>query len=108
VLYDSIIQHGDGDDPDGLPALLKRTEKAAGGTPKKGIDEKKWLDVFLKIRREDLENPHAKETQKVGENRWIGWTNFLGSPNPAITICSGLSKSMRLNTMRSLLRKSDR
>jgi len=43
VLYDSIIQHGDGDDPDGLPALLKRTEKAAGGTPKKGIDEKKWL-----------------------------------------------------------------
>jgi chitosanase len=65
VLYDSIIQHGDGDDPDGLPALLKRTEKAAGGTPKKGIDEKKWLDVFLKIRREDLENPHAKETQKV-------------------------------------------
>jgi len=40
VLYDSIIQHGDGDDPDGLPALLKRTEKAVGGTPKRGIDEK--------------------------------------------------------------------
>jgi chitosanase len=65
VLYDSIIQHGDGDDPDGLPALLKRTEKAVGGTPKRGIDEKKWLESFLKIRRQDLENPHAKDTQKV-------------------------------------------
>jgi hypothetical protein len=44
-------QHGDGDDPDGLPALLKRTEKAVGGTPKRGIDEKKLKEVagkFLK------------------------------------------------------------
>jgi chitosanase len=65
VLYDSIIQHGDGDDPDGLPALLKRTGQAAGGTPKSGIDEKKWLEAFLKIRRGDLENPHNKDTQKV-------------------------------------------
>ena len=33
VLYDTIIQHGDGTDPDGLPALLKRTQKQVGGTP---------------------------------------------------------------------------
>jgi chitosanase len=33
AIYDTIIQHGAGEDPDGLPAILERTQKATGGTP---------------------------------------------------------------------------
>ncbi|HEY9727618.1 MAG TPA: chitosanase [Chroococcales cyanobacterium] len=64
VLYDTIIQHGEGDDPDGLPALMKRTKQKVGGTPKTGVDEKEWLKVFLKVRRDDLENPDNQDTQE--------------------------------------------
>ena len=58
-IYDAIIQHGEGDDPDGLPALLTKTAKNAGGTPATGIDEKKWLDAFFTVRRADL--AHASD-----------------------------------------------
>lgn len=64
VLYDSIIQHGDGDDLDGLPALLKRTLAVAGGSPSK-IGEKEWLRAFLKVRRADLAHSYNPETRKV-------------------------------------------
>lgn len=66
VLYDSIIQHGNGpasSDPDGLPALLQRAQEKAGGTPKTGVDEKAWLTTFLKVRREDLANPSDPGSQ---------------------------------------------
>ena len=59
AVYDAIIQHGEGDDPDGLPALLTKTAKSAGGTPASGIDEKKWLEVFFTVRRADL--AHASD-----------------------------------------------
>jgi chitosanase len=62
VLYDSIIQHGDGDDADGLQALIERTGASVGGSPQIGIDEKVWLRVFLRVRREDLAHPHDPET----------------------------------------------
>lgn len=64
VLYDTIIQHGEGDDPDGLPALLQRTQKKVHGTPKTGIDEKIWLQAFLKIRRNNLLHPANPDTQE--------------------------------------------
>jgi chitosanase len=54
AVYDAIIQHGDGDDPDGLPALLTRTAARVGGTPFTGVNEHVWLDAFLHVRREDL------------------------------------------------------
>lgn len=63
ALYDTIIQHGEGDDPDGLPALLKRTEKEAGGTPKTGVEEKQWLQTFIKVRRADLAHAYNEETR---------------------------------------------
>ena len=53
-MYDAIIQHGDGDDPDGLSALLTRTAARVGGTPLTGVNEHAWLDAFLHVRREDL------------------------------------------------------
>lgn len=63
-LYDATIQHGDGDDPDGLPALIAAANKKAGGTPKSGVDEKKWLAAFLDVRKADLAHAHDPATRK--------------------------------------------
>ncbi|ATH92523.1 chitosanase [Bacillus glycinifermentans] len=65
VMYDTVIQHGDGDDPDSFYSLIKRTNKKAGGSPKDGIDEKKWLNKFLDVRYDDLMNPADPDTRDV-------------------------------------------
>src|SRR4030095_14728228 len=65
VLYDTIIQHGDGEDPDGLPALIARTEKEVGGSPKTGVDEQLWLSTFLKLRRSTLANASDPATREA-------------------------------------------
>lgn len=63
IFYDTIIQHGEGDDPDGFPALIAVTKKKMGGTPNTGIDEKKWLAAFLQVRRADLAHAHNPDTR---------------------------------------------
>ena len=63
LIYDTIIQHGDGEDPDGLPALIRRTNTAAEGSPLTGLDEKEWIKTFLRIRREDLSNSYDESTR---------------------------------------------
>jgi len=63
-LYDAIIQHGEGDDMDGLPEMIKQTTLNVGGTIKDGIDEKVWLNEFMTIRHAILENPNNQETQE--------------------------------------------
>jgi chitosanase len=63
-LYDAIIQHGEGTDPDGLPALIQRATAQAGGTPKTGVSEARWLAAVLAVRREDLLRPADQATQK--------------------------------------------
>jgi chitosanase len=62
-LYDACIQHGDGDDPDGLRAMIERTNKKTGGSPADGKDEKKWLDNFMKVRKETLRDPADESTR---------------------------------------------
>ena len=64
-LYDACIQHGDGEDPDGLKAMISQTSKAVNGTPSGGIQEEIWLSKFMDIRRATLLNPNNKDTQKV-------------------------------------------
>lgn len=64
-LYDTIIQHGEGDDPDGLPALLEAALASVGGTPATGVDEEEWISAFLVIRRNDLLDPYNTDTQAV-------------------------------------------
>lgn len=64
AIYDAIIQHGEGDDPDGLPALINRTNSKCGGNPKQGIKEWKWLETFLDVRKNCLKNPYNKDTQE--------------------------------------------
>lgn len=54
-LYDTAIQHGAGDDPDGLSALVDRTNQRVG--PPEQAGEQKWLDAYFDVRIEDLENP---------------------------------------------------
>jgi len=61
-LYDACIQHGDGDDADGLPAIIVLTTAEVGGTPAEGIDESEWLEAFMDIRRSVLLDPANPET----------------------------------------------
>ena len=65
AMYDAIIQHGDGDDPDGLDALLARTARTVGGTPASGVDERRWLDAFFTVRAQDLAHAFDATTREV-------------------------------------------
>jgi len=64
-VYDTIIQHGGGDDPDGLPAIIQRTNNRAGGSPATGVDETTWFFTLLDVRRETLENAFDPETREA-------------------------------------------
>ncbi|MEV6850015.1 chitosanase [Actinoplanes sp. NPDC051411] len=65
ILFDTAVQHGTSDDPDGLPALVARAGAQAHGTPAGGVAEKTWLLAFLDVRRADLRNPHDEDSQDV-------------------------------------------
>jgi chitosanase len=77
VLYDTAVQHGDGDDPDGVSALIER----AGPSPADGVDERTWLRFFLRERRRTLAHATDPETRDV-------WAESVG----------------RVDVLRSLLR----
>lgn len=64
AIYDSIIQHGEGDGHDGLPAMIGRANAAAGGTPASGIAESDWLSVFLAERYRTLSHATDPATRK--------------------------------------------
>ncbi|KAJ2336924.1 hypothetical protein GGI00_000552 [Coemansia sp. RSA 2681] len=78
-LYDAGIQHGTGNDPDGLGSLIKRTsakftsDKPGGSGSMLNINNNKvdeivWLNEFLKVRTDDLLHPRERENQ--GGNYW--------------------------------------
>jgi chitosanase len=72
AFYDAIIQHGDGDDPDGLQAMIDRASARAGGSPKTGIAEAPWLTEFLNVRRETLAfafNPDTRDAWAMSADR---------------------------------------
>lgn len=60
-LYDASIQHGNGSEYDGLPALISRTNAAVGTPATAG--EAAWLDAFFNVRIDDLQNPGNSATQ---------------------------------------------
>jgi chitosanase len=87
-LYDAIIQHGDGDDPDGLGALISRANKEAGGSPKQGVPETRWLGAFLKVRRADLAHTSDPATRKEwaqSVSRVDVFSDLLAAKNLALT-----------------------
>ena len=64
AIYDAEIQHGDGEDPDGVPAMLKRAAKRAHGTPKRGgVPEARFLRAFIHVRRATLAHAHDPSTR---------------------------------------------
>lgn len=62
-LYDACIQHGDGDDDDGLAAMIAKTNKECHGSPADGVHEYKWLHQFNEVRKHTLRHPANKDTQ---------------------------------------------
>lgn len=64
IFYDTIIQHGDGEDPDSLLALIEATKKHIGFLPK-GNNEKDWIAHFLEVRRHDLVHAFNVDTREV-------------------------------------------
>ena len=65
AIYDAEIQHGGGEDPDGVPAMLKRARKKAGGSPQTGVSESRFLRAFLTVRRATLAFAHDPDTREV-------------------------------------------
>lgn len=64
AFYDTIIQHGGGEDPDSLNAIVKKTKSEMGGHGVQGGNEHQWIEKFLAARKHDLQHPHNQETQK--------------------------------------------
>jgi chitosanase len=62
ILYDAVIQHGFGADPDGLPALIKRTNTVLIGS---AFSEQQWNSEFLKQRRRTLSYSSSSSTRSV-------------------------------------------
>lgn len=56
VLFDSLIQHGNTDHADSLPALVERTNARTGGLPGV-VPEPQWLAAFLEERTATLTSP---------------------------------------------------
>ena len=50
AVYDTVWMHGDGDDPDGAPALIAKASAQVSAAS----DEAGWLKAFLAVRRADL------------------------------------------------------
>jgi chitosanase len=65
ILFDTAVQHGMGDDPDGLPALADRASRMAGGRPADGTPERRWFAAFLDVRADALRHAHDPDTRAV-------------------------------------------
>lgn len=61
-LYDTIIQHGGGDDGDSLAAIVNSTNLLQGGSPAEGVNERFWLPAMIRERRYELLHPENAET----------------------------------------------
>ena len=59
-LYDAMVQHGDGDDPDSIGAMLRETTQKVGR-----VSELQFIPAFLTIRHNHLTHAHDAETRKV-------------------------------------------
>jgi chitosanase len=69
--YDTIIQHGDGDDKDSIRSLIKSTNSKLDGSPKDGVDELKWLEKFMDVRKIHLSDAADESTRDA-------WADSIG------------------------------
>lgn len=61
-IYDGVLTHGQGSDPDSIEAIVAAATLAAHGTPKAGISESTWLSAFDAARRNDMLHPANSAT----------------------------------------------
>jgi chitosanase len=61
IIYDTIIQQGDGTDPDSLPAIVEETINKEGLATG---HEAEWLKRFLEIRQRHLQRANDPATRK--------------------------------------------
>ncbi len=94
-IYDTIVQHGDGDDDDSIGALLKNTVKEMGGSLSgnnangSSCDmindpEQNFIDCFLVQRKKCLMNPANKDTRdewRESADRVVALKNLLDTNN---------------------------
>ncbi len=64
-LYDTIIQHGEGNDADGFDAIIDRTNDNVGQNPRQGADETEWLYAIFEERQKTLNNATNPDTRDV-------------------------------------------
>jgi chitosanase len=84
AIYDAILMHGDGDDPDGLWAMMDRASEEVGGYPSDGVDEAEWLRAFLMVRHAVLEHatdPDTREEWAEAADRAMVWLALLDAGN---------------------------
>jgi chitosanase len=72
ILYDSLIQHGTGDDPDGFGAIVARVNERVGRPA--SADRHAWLSKFLDVRASVL--AHPSDTQHV-----VAWPQTVERTN---------------------------
>jgi chitosanase len=85
IILDTIIQHGEGNDPDGLPAIIHKTVAQVGNI--KG-NEQAWLKIFLAKRRAVLQDPSDKSTTAAWREsvpRVDALLSILNSNNPTLS-----------------------
>jgi chitosanase len=93
ALYDAIIQHGAGDDPDSLGGIIRAATEDVGGPPDKAGEEK-WLMAFLTARKAVLLNAADPETRAA-------WRESVGRVDEQLRLLKAgnlqLSSPLKLN-----------
>jgi chitosanase len=64
IVYDTVVQHGSAEDPDGTPALVAEAGRSAGGLPADGVPEQRWLTALLTVREDHLRHAAEPATRK--------------------------------------------
>ena len=64
IFFDAILQHGNSESPDGLPALVRRTNEAFDGPPD-ATPERDWLTTFLTVRGDTLLSPSEPRDKQL-------------------------------------------
>lgn len=61
IMFDTLVQHGDGEDQDGLPQIMKDTADALG----ESYTEQKYLAALLDVREDHLKNAANEATREA-------------------------------------------
>lgn len=100
-MYDTIIQHGGGTDPDSVYSIIESTTREMGGSPADGVDESAWLRSMMNKRQYVLNNATIPETREVwaaSSYRVDVFKNILNSGNLSLNTPIRVKESW-LNTV---------